>query len=810
VVGDAAADKAAAIARRRGAAGPALTRARSQRPPYPSPAPIKRILAIEAGTGDLVWRKSDADTAELMPTTLAASSDRVFFQSTKEVICLDAGSGRELWRQARPVSLSRPAWSAPTLVVHDDVLLSADRAVLAQEQEQLAGSRQVEWIVTSSGGDAPPGDLVAFSAKTGKMLWTCKCREVYNAPVDVLVADGLVWTGDMVRSRDPGVTVARNPATGDIRRERPADEASFQVGCAHHRCYRNKATDRYLVLGRAGVEFIELASGKGVANHWVRGTCQYGILPCNGLLYAPPHSCACYIQAKLNGFNALAPKRESRPSKQTGRSDHRLERGPAYDQPAGPQAPGEADWPAYRHDPARSGRTKSPVPADLEPMWHTDLGGRLSSVVIGDGKLFVAQIDAHTVHALGARDGKPLWSYTAGSRVDSPPTIHQGLALFGSADGWVYCLRASDGQLVWRFRAAPAERRVAAYGQLESAWPVHGSVLVQGGVAYCAAGRSSFLDGGIYLYRLDPKTGKTLSKTCIDSRDPQTGREPQESIQGLEMLGALPDLLSSDGASIYMRHMRFDLTGTVQEPGVPHLFSSVGFLDDTWWHRTYWFIGTAMACGYGGWPQVGNQVPAGRLLVSDEASVYGFGRNQYAHHGSHVGLDAAKVFHFRPERDAGTRLTHYRLFAADRRVEQVNAPARKPATGPAGTRVKEKAPGPAKTRVRFHWSREVPLLVRAMVLADKTLFIAGPPDVLGREEVFRGSADADTREKLDERSAAGQDRRGALLWVVGASDGRTQAQYNLQSPPVWDGMAAANGRLYLSTTDGRISCFAGR
>ncbi|NIM52241.1 MAG: hypothetical protein GTO22_23855, partial [Gemmatimonadales bacterium] len=217
--------------------------------------------------------------------------------------------------------------STPTLVVYDDVVLSADREAPAQKEQDTTEARRVEWTPSSKGGDAPVGELIAFSAKTGQKLWSCKCRECYNAPVDVLVADGLVWTGDLVRRQDPGITTARDPKTGKIRRQRPADADSFQVGMTHHRCYRNKATDRYLLLGRAGVEFIELTSGRAIANHWVRGTCQYGILPCNGLLYAPPHSCACYIQAKLNGFNALAPKRESDPPPSGGRDDGRLERG---------------------------------------------------------------------------------------------------------------------------------------------------------------------------------------------------------------------------------------------------------------------------------------------------------------------------------------------------------------------------------------------------------------------------------------------------------------------------------------------------
>ena len=29
-------------------------------------------------------------------------------------------------------------------------------------------------------------------------------------------------------------------------------------------------------------------------NSWIRGTCQYGIMPANGFLYAPPDACACF------------------------------------------------------------------------------------------------------------------------------------------------------------------------------------------------------------------------------------------------------------------------------------------------------------------------------------------------------------------------------------------------------------------------------------------------------------------------------------------------------------------------------------
>jgi len=97
-----------------------------------------------------------------------------------------------------------------------------------------------------------------------------------------------------------------------------------------------------------------------------------------------------------------------------------------------------------------------------------------------------------------------------------------------------------------------------------------------------------------------------------------------------------------------------------------------------------------------------------------------------------------------------------------------------------------------------------------MVLAGETLFIAGPPDLLDEEKAFDGLGDAGLRAKLDEQTASLEGRKGALLLAVSASDGRTLAEHRLEFPPEWDAMAAANGRLYFSTIDGKVLCFAGR
>jgi len=297
----------------------------------------------------------------------------------------------------------------------------------------------------------------------------------------------------------------------------------------HHRCHRAKATHKYIVASRTGIEYVDLKAEHWDRNDWVRGACLYGVVPANGLTYAPPHSCACYIIAKLNGLTALAARRGAE-SLSVEAPHSRLVMGRAPESPI-PQSQVRnwqlGDWPTYRGDTARSGYNAAAVPAALRRAWKATIGGRLSSPVIVGGKLYVAAVDDHTVHALDAASGEAVWTFTAGGRVDSPPTFRLGRVLFGSADGHIYCLRAADGALVWRFRAAPRDLRLTAWEQVESVWPVHGSVLVIDGVVHAVAGRSMFLDGGLRYVRLEAATGELLSENVMGRHNPDTGKHPE-------------------------------------------------------------------------------------------------------------------------------------------------------------------------------------------------------------------------------------------------------------------------------------------
>ncbi len=732
---------------------------------------VEVLMAVNAGTGEVLWKLE----GKIVPMSLAADGRRVVYHDGEAVVCVEHGTGRKLWRTPVERSPLIPTGWSPSMVLYKDTVL-------------FSGKKQ---------------SLVVLSAEDGRELWTSKLHPSgHFCPEDIFVIDGLVWSGDIASAqpRSTGIFTGRDPHSGDIEREFSPNVNPFAV--MHQRCYPSKATEKYIIPSWTGTEFIDPRTKEWEIHHWVRGGCFYGVMPCNGLLYATPNACACYYQSKLDGFNALAPQRRSEVRNTTS---ERLEKGPAFGQIGNRKSAIEnpRGWPMYRHDAARSGRATTKVSATLKRNWQTDLGGRLTQPVVADGKLFVASIGTHTVHALDANSGAKRWSYTTGARVDSPPTLYKGRVLFGSADGWVYCLHASDGALAWRFRAAPYNLRLMSYEQIESVWPVSGSILIQDGVAYALAGRSMFLDGGMRLVRLDPLTGKMLSETTLDDRDPRTGENLQTRIQQKKMPVAQPDVLSSDGEFVYMRSQRFTLDGqravidpddqTDQEGEGTHLFCPTGFLDDSWFHRTYWIYGKNAGEGWSEWPVPAWFVPAGRILAFDDSYVYGYGRH--------------------PQYLCNSSVLEYRLFAADKTLDPQRAERVRQAKIPQNItnwQNRAKRPESELSAVNRKWLIEKPeLIVRAMILTDEVLFVAGPPDVVDEEKIWGHTLEPEVQAKLQAQSAALDGSMGASLWAVSPSDGRKLAEYKLNSVPAWDGMAAADGRLYLATNDGCVLCMAG-
>jgi len=262
-------------------------------------------------------------------------------------------------------------------------------------------------------------------------------------------------------------------------------------------------------------------------SYGARSACGTGVIPANGMVYVLPTACDCTDHTR--GYQGLACRAAGAPIAE----DRRLV---ALGRP--PQARarpkrGQADWPTFLADPQRSGATAGALPDRLRVRWRVRIAqpaadthldrdrrqserylGALSAPVAAGGLVVVACPESHEVIGADAATGQRRWRFCAGGKVDSPPTLHRGLALFGAQDGCVYALGADDGRPVWRFAAAPARTRAVLHGHLASAYPLHGSVLVLGDAAVVAAGQHTDL-GGIHAWVLDAATGRPRGRACF-------------------------------------------------------------------------------------------------------------------------------------------------------------------------------------------------------------------------------------------------------------------------------------------------------
>jgi len=722
------------------------------------------IAAVNVKTGKQLWRR---ENVRVMPYVLAAETRRVVYHNLEELVCLDAQTGNEMWRIPNMIGSTLGAVS--TLVINEGVVLFNGHGSPTDTKKKGKKNERALY-------------LTAFSLEDGKVLWRHRGGRgqagACTQPTDLFVVGGTVWCGGALEGRDL--------RTGDVRQKLSIGKL---ISPGHHyRCHRSKATERFLIWPKRGAEFVDLRGDNHMRHDWLRAPCFTGATPANGLFYAPPSQCFCYPGVKVSGFLAFSaePAEKLKPA-----TEANLHRGNAYGKVSGNAKASPKDWPMYRHDGQRSGSTKVPVPIELSKRWEVKLASQGTQPVIVGDRLWVAEKDAHRIRCIHAAGGRDIWNFTAGGRIDSTPTIHNGLVLFGCRDGRVYCLRATDGALVWRFRAAP-DRRVTSYGQLESLWPIQGSVLVQDGIAYFAAGRSSFLDGGIMVYGLDAKTGRVLHTHLLEGPWPDIEKDTGAPFA---MEGALPDLIVSDGKDLYMQRIKFDAQlnrlETIQESplgeldmGANHLVATGGFLDDTGFDRLYWMYSRR-------WPgfYFAQQSPkAGQLVVFDESTTYAVKYFYRRFQWSPLFIPAEKG---------------YLLFADDNDNEPILEEKGRPAQAinwlpketlsdkhRRGGRGVEKGTGYVRQRPE-KWQKMIPLRIRAMVLAGDRLFAAGIPDIV------------DSKDPL----AAFEGRKGALLQVFSTKDGSRLKSYPLSSMPAFDGLSAARGRLYLATRDGKVLCF---
>ncbi|GAF98595.1 unnamed protein product, partial [marine sediment metagenome] len=190
------------------------------------------IKAFNIKTGDLLWEKK----TPVAPLSLAADHECVYFCNGLKVVCLMRQNGSHRWEsEPVPQSVLFGSDRAPTLVVYGDTVLYSANA----------------------------SHIMALDAHSGQTLWSTKHRRSgHCSPGDVLVVNDLVWSGGDKKSS----FVGKDLRTGEVKTQFDPPEMTW----FHPRCHISKATDRYLLPSRTGIEFADVRAQTVEMHHWAR------------------------------------------------------------------------------------------------------------------------------------------------------------------------------------------------------------------------------------------------------------------------------------------------------------------------------------------------------------------------------------------------------------------------------------------------------------------------------------------------------------------------------------------------------------
>lgn len=685
------------------------------------------IRALDASGGRLIW-KHDA----LNPQYTVGGEGAVFYLRGNQrlgdeltVVCLDLATGSVRWQRG-------------------------DYPWLSKVRRLVCRNRVLALEISTLSDEKTGNELQVVAADDGRPLWS----RSFVPGMNHMKQARAMFVGDLLWVLENRKAVALDPWTGE-------EKGSCPAGYCH--CFPPVATARFMFAGE--MDLTDLASGELDANRITKAACgrDVGWIPANGLIYVTPKHCVCWPM--LRGYAALAPALPQ-PASASPPAELRPEPGELAASEIAPLSPDEVaaddDWPCYRRDAWRTGSTARDVPPQLKILWTTLLGDRpegpvaddwrdnpfvggpVTPPVIAAGRVFVARPDAHQVVALDARSGAALWRFTADGRVDTPPTIHRGLCLFGTKAGTVYCLRAADGRVVWQL-AAGRGQQIVAYGQLESPWPVPGSVLAVDDTVCFAAGRHPLADGGILVAAVDLATGQPRWEKRLDS-------VPTTNFYGCSALEFDSfNLLHREGDSIAMSRWLFALADGAMDCRAAEAFA--------------------------------------RLTPGEGAVVVPRGWWTYAprHQPRHGGEKAARrpLAVFRDNTLVSSLPDQRTVYRRDFTPEAAEKFDRTWITGWAASENYRKksgevypsdrlAPDAAWTAAAFA-EDEPEQTIAGMVLAGDVLFLAGSKGGLAAQSM---------------------------------SDGRILSRAELPAS-VWDGLAAAGGRLFASLHDGAIVCLGG-
>ncbi len=431
----------------------------------------RTLFAMDLDTKRVLWKRIEGQKID--GRAIAMKGGRIYYYCHPNFLaCLDSQGGKVVWRNndSKLIEAIGPHEKAQTARLG---FASTAYMKCSDEAIYFAGPQRPR--------------LVAASTKDGRFLW-----QLPHGNYQLVLRDeGLYAMGRTGPSR------LVHPLTGEIQ---------TYLNCVRGNCTRVTGTvDSVFCRGHdhAGTLRLTVPDHQPRRIAMMRPDCHDGVIAAGGLVHWGPWMCDCSLS--LVGNICLAPAGDFEFGAKAIEGE-RLET--AADAPKSLKtlsvAPG--DWPTYRADNTRGAASGSRIPAKVQVAWEYQppKGVDSTAPVTAGGMVFLGGSDG-AVRAI-ADSGKCLWTaYTAGP-ILYPPAIDQNRLFVGSGDGWIYAFEAATGKRLWRFRAAPVDRKINTYGRLTSTWPVASGVLVDDGVVYAAAGIASY--DGTHVYALDAHTGR--------------------------------------------------------------------------------------------------------------------------------------------------------------------------------------------------------------------------------------------------------------------------------------------------------------
>ena len=456
----------------------------------------RTLMAMDVRTKKVLWHVRDEQPLDARAMCMTAG--RIFVYSDRKFLAaIDQKTGKQLWRTTDEKLLAAIDKHDPAQFAYKG-FASTSFAKCTDKAIYFAGPTR--------------NRIVAASAEDGKLLWTHE-----GGNYQLLIRPEAVYA--LGGSREDGPSLKLHPMTGET-----IAKFGHRVACTRATANADTIFVRGGRGGSTAAYDVRSADIKPGLISPMRPACQDGVVVANGQLYWGPWICRC--DTTQVGVIALAPAGDFEHGAKA--AEDRLETAPAA--AVGPVEVTDRDWPTYRRDNGRSGRSPLAVPTEVSQQWMFEPSqANVSTAPIASaGGVYVAGSDG-VVRAIDSATGKLRWSYATGGWIKFSPSLWEGRLYVGSGDGWVYCLEAMTGRLIWRFRAAPTDRKIPVYGALSSTWPVGSGVLVHDGVAYAAAGMANY--DGSHVFALDALTGK------IRWQNNQSGHNVQSPDSGAGVQG---------------------------------------------------------------------------------------------------------------------------------------------------------------------------------------------------------------------------------------------------------------------------------